>query len=83
VEELELVWVCCGSQTKLLFKNKIILVIILFIYSSFSVPPKEKEYPECATSARTWDVSAVVSSWNVMAHGDAVRSEGETRDRSG
>jgi len=41
------------------FKSKIILVISLFIYSRFSVPPKEKEYPECATSARTWGVSAV------------------------
>jgi hypothetical protein len=43
----------------LLFKNKIIVVTIMFIYSSFSVPPKEKEYPECTTSARTRDVSAV------------------------
>lgn len=44
----------------LLFKNNIILVvIILFVYSSFSVPSKEREYPEWATSARTWDVRAV------------------------
>jgi hypothetical protein len=47
------------QQIMLLFKNTIILVTNLFIYSSFSGPPKEKEYPECATSARTLDVSAV------------------------
>ena len=51
------------QQIMLLFKNKIILVIILFIYSSFSVPLKKKEYPEFATSARTWDMSAVQSAY--------------------
>jgi hypothetical protein len=53
-------WCIFVQQIMSWFKKKIILVIILFIYSTVSVPQKKVYiYPECATSARTWEVSAV------------------------
>jgi hypothetical protein len=52
----------------LLFKNRFNLVKILFIYSSFSVPPKVKEYPGCAKSARTLTTTVTWVLYSLLTH---------------